>query len=530
MSLIKSKLRLLFIVLIATVVVVTGLLVFRVFNFVDDLRANRIGDALPTPDVQVAMLATVTAQARLCAASANCTTAPVISVSVTSLASTPVPSIAPTATPNISNSKVVQRIKSGERLNVMYAGYGGPGHDGEYLTDTILVLSYDPKTQTVAQFNIPRDLYVPVPGLVGGKTFNSKVNGVFSTIMKWEKPTQDELDSKYRWTDKKSQHEAGANLLANTVQNVLNLKIDYWATMNFDAFRSLIDKMGGVTVCVERSFVDNDYPRNDNDQIDAAVMTIKFDKGCQVMNGERAIQYSRSRKSKGLEEGDFARSARQMKVISAIKDEAPKKNLAVNALGYMEALQGNLRVSMEPDELFALANYFNSSEGKTTIQDLKFDPEIMTGNNFLQDIDKGGALGYVLLPKAGESSFSDIHAWVKQAFQYSSIRREQVRIQVLNASGVQGKASNLSDFLDLRGFRQAQVEAVATEEESFLLDFTNGTATANLNQLKQFLPNIKVVSRPADKKPYENAPDMILYVGKDYKGVANSGQTSDWRS
>ncbi len=136
----------------------------------------------------------------------------------------------------------------------------------------------------------------------------------------------------------------------------------------------------------------------------------------------------------------------------------------------------------------------------------------------------------MLLPKSGESSFADIHSWVKQSFTYSGIRREQVRLQVLNASGIQGKANNLSDFLDLRGFRQAQVEAVATEDESYLLDFTNGTATANLNQLKQYLPNIKVVSRATDKKPYENAPDLMLFIGKDYKGVVNAGLSADSRS
>jgi LCP family protein required for cell wall assembly len=401
----------------------------------------------------------------------------------------------------------------------MYMGYGGPGHEGEYLTDTILVMSFDPKTGTVTQFNSPRDLYVSIPAGPGGKSYKGKVNGILSTLMKWEKPTQDDLDPKYHFSNPQEQHSAGANLAANTIQNILGFKIDYWITMNFEAFRTLIDKMGGVTVCVDRAFVDNEYPRNDDDQIDAGVMTVKFDAGCQVMNGERAIQFSRSRKSQGLEEGDFARSARQMKVVSAIKDEIMKKNLIGNALGYMDALQGNLRVSMDPGEMFALANFFNSSEGKSIATTLKFDPEIMTGNNFLQESDKGGAIGYALIPQAGEDKYTDIQAWVKSNFNYALIRRENVRVQVLNGSGIQGKGGALTDFLFDRGFRLSETEATASENETYLLDFTNGTATANIEQLKQYLPGMKVYSKTADKKPYDNAPDLMIFMGKDYKGV-----------
>jgi hypothetical protein len=258
--------------------------------------------------------------------------------------------------------------------------------------------------------------------------------------------------------------------------------------------------------------------------VDAGVMTVKFDKGCQVMNGERAIEFSRSRKSKTIgEEGDFARSARQMKVVAAIKDDILKKNLLINGLSYMDALQGNLRVSMEPDELFALANYFNG-EGKSTLTDVKFDPEIMTGNNFLQETDKGGDIGYAIIPQAGEDKYTEIHNWVKSDFNFALIRRENVRLQVLNGSGIAGKGNALADFLQDQGFRQAEADSGVLRDETTLYDYSNGAATANINQLKQFLPNLKVISSTPDKKPPDNVPDLLLYLylGKDYKGVAST--------
>lgn len=516
----KKNLKWFAIGLIAAVVVGVGLVVFRLVLFVDGVGGKRVSDIPPTPDAQVIAQATITAQARLCAASADCTVGAVTSATSQT---TPVPIIAPASpTPDISKSNVVQRLKGGDRITVLYLGYGNAGHEGEYLTDSMLVLSFEPKTQTVVQFNVPRDLYVSVKGGPGGKTFKSKINGVFSQIMKWESPTQSELDPRYRWTNPKEQHEVAANLAANTVQDVLGIKVDYWLTMNFDGFRTLIDKMNGVTVCVERDFVDKKYPRNDNDKIDASVMTVEFKKGCQVMSGEQAIQFARSRKSVGLEEGDFARSRRQMKVVQALKDEILKKNLLTNALGYMDALQENFKVSMGLDELYALATFFNSAEGKELATSVKFSPEIMDGNELLERVDISASLGETIIPRAGQDKYGEVQAWTKRAFTFATVRREQVRIQVLNASGVTGKANALSDFLEDRGFRQAVPEAASVEDETFLLDFTNGAATANMAQLKSFIPTLKIVSRPADKKPYENAPDLMLYLGKDYKGVAAS--------
>src|SRR3989344_3012704 len=52
-----------------------------------------------------------------------------------------------------------------ERLNFLILGQGGTGHEGPYLTDTIILISIRPKTGDVVMLSIPRDLAVPVPGL-----------------------------------------------------------------------------------------------------------------------------------------------------------------------------------------------------------------------------------------------------------------------------------------------------------------------------------------------------------------------------
>ena len=487
-----------------------ALILLRVTSFVSESTGAVRTDSFQPPTVNA--VATSTAKAREAdlfgqpAAPAN----PVATVSVLPL---------PTATQLPSSTKLADRIKSGERITTLFMGYGGEGHEGAYLTDTMLMISYDPKTKTVAQFNIPRDFYLFVNSGPNGAGYWGKANGIFSTIMKWEEPTQDKLDLRYHWKDDKSKHDAAANLAADTLQKVMGLKIDYWATLNFDGFRKLIDAMGGIDLNVERDFTDYDYPRNDNDQIDAGVMTVKFVAGPQHMDGERAIQFARSRKSKGLEEGDPARSRRQMKVIAAVKEKALKQNLALDMVKYLDALQGNLRMTLSFEELRGLASYITSSDGKALADSSKFDSEIMTGNNILQVVEQPE---YRVIPKEGQGKYTQMQQWVQTAFTYAELRREQVSAQVLNASGVNGVAGKWADYLFEHGFRMAEAEAAPVIDKTTLFDYTNGVATANIKQIQKYFPDIKVISQTVDQKPYPGAPDLMLYLGKDYKNVTAS--------
>ena len=59
--------------------------------------------------------------------------------------------------------KVTQPPVEKTEFTILLAGYGGPGHDGAYLTDTLMVVHIDKKAKKVILFNVPRDLWVKVP-------------------------------------------------------------------------------------------------------------------------------------------------------------------------------------------------------------------------------------------------------------------------------------------------------------------------------------------------------------------------------
>ncbi|NWJ44741.1 MAG: LCP family protein [Chloroflexi bacterium] len=502
---------------VVLVIVLIAFLSFRVVSFISATTGGgRIANenGTPTPDAP----ATATVQARFNELFGTPT--PLAGSASSPTGQTPSPQV------NFNTSDVVQKIKKGEPISIMVLGYPGVTHEGQWLTDTILVMRYDPKTKTMLQFSIPRDLYVyaPTGGANNGRWM--KINGILGYIMDWNKPTQDSLAAKYRWTDDTKKFDKGVNLVADTVQDILGFPIDYWATISFEGFRKFIDSMGGVEVDVERYFIDKKYPKNDNDKVDASYITVEFQAGKQLMNGETAIRYSRSRNSDTpLEGGDFARSRRQMRMIQAVKDKALRENLILKSLDYMNALQGNIRFSLEFGELTALANYFNSPEGKALATDIKFSSEVLT-NTYVEDTTFPD-WGYALIPKEGQGKYTEIHRWVQSVIANADIRREQVRVQGLNANGTSGLASKFTDFLMSQGFRIADAQDGDAHDFTEIVDYTMGAAPNTIARLKSYLgnlPNLKITQISPDKKPKSVSTDtnIQLYLGKDFKGTASN--------
>ncbi|MHB8618076.1 MAG: LCP family protein, partial [Chloroflexota bacterium] len=163
-----------------------------------------------------------------------------------------------------------------QRVNVLLMGYGGSGHDGAYLTDSMMVLSYDPATKKAAMISVPRDIWVRIPtdGNQGGFW---KISTAYTIGM-------DGQSFPNKLAQFKGGMAGGGNLASYVVGAILGLKIDYWVGVDFHAFQSMVDALGGVDVNVQTAFTDYRYPRNDNPKIDASYMTIHFNAGPQHMN------------------------------------------------------------------------------------------------------------------------------------------------------------------------------------------------------------------------------------------------------
>lgn len=223
------------------------------------------------------------------------------------------------------------------RVNVVVMGYGGAGHDGANLTDSMMVMSLVPGDSATTMISVPRDLWVQIPPSSGQY---AKLNTAY----------QDGLSNGF---DKlPAGREAGGAEAAQKVSDVLGINVTYWITIDFSGFRQLVDSLGGVDINVPTAFTAQ-YPRNDDPKIDAGWKTIHFNKGPQHMNGEQAIEYARARYvTNPVSEGsDFARSARQQLLIRAILSRARQVSAWPGLLNATNALQQAIYTNLSLTDL-----------------------------------------------------------------------------------------------------------------------------------------------------------------------------------
>ncbi len=156
-----------------------------------------------------------------------------------------------------------------------------------YLTraDSIMLLNVTPWRLRVSLLSIPRDVFIQVPGY-GEQRINT-----INTLGEQESPG------------------SGPALLKASLQQSFGVGVERYVRLDFEAFVAVIDAVGGVDIDVPKLIVDYEYPT-----ADGGVMTVRFEPGRQHMDGERALQYARTRH----QDDDYQRAARQQQVLDAL--------------------------------------------------------------------------------------------------------------------------------------------------------------------------------------------------------------------
>lgn len=310
-----------------------------------------------------------------------------------------------------------------EPRNVLILGYGGAGHEGGTLTDTMIVAHIIPKQKIVYLISIPRDIWVPIPMKNGTKNF--KINHAFSVG----------IDDK-RYPDKLPQYTgvSGAGQLSKEmVKLVTGLQIHNFISVNFDGFKNIVNTLGSINVYVPYSFFDEYYPvkgKEDDtcefseEQIVALhatlsgqyleeafkcrFETVEFNKGPISMDGETALKFVRSRHST-VNGSDFGRSLRQQAFIVAVKNKLLNLGSFTKMIPVMNNLAKNTQTDIDLKTAFSfITSNFSDKD------DFEFKTLSLNTDNVLKDTISDDRQ-YILIPKAGEGNWEEIHSFVRQS-------------------------------------------------------------------------------------------------------------------
>lgn len=239
--------------------------------------------------------------------------------------------------------------------NFLLLGIRGEGSDSPNLSDTIIFFSFNQETKSITQISIPRDLWVP--------------------------SLRDRINTAYHYGEIASPG-GGLKLAEASTLEVLGQPVNYTAVLSFNLFKKIIDLIGGVDVYVTPGFTDNEFPvpgKENAYPVESRFETVIFNEGLNHFDGETALKYVRSRHSIGDQGTDFARSQRQQKVISALKEKIISGGFLLKPEKVDELIsivQQNLITNLKPSLYPALAKIAieaNQSQLKTVVLDTKPD-------------------------------------------------------------------------------------------------------------------------------------------------------------
>jgi len=252
-----------------------------------------------------------------------------------------------------------------------------PGETGlGYRTDTMMLVSIDPQTDSIGILSIPRDLYVPVQG--------------YSELQRVNTPmVLGELQRK----------GYGPTLAMQTVQTNLGIRVNDYAAVDFNGFIKFIDAIGGIEITLNYTINDPTYPN----------MYYGYDPfylppGTHQLDGATALKFARTRHGSS----DFRRAQRQQQVLYAIRDRLLEPGvlpqLLIQAPTLYAQFQENISTGLTLDQMIQLTLYLKDVDPeniKTGVIDQRYVMNYSTPSGASVLIPNRSALGPLMVDVFG---------------------------------------------------------------------------------------------------------------------------------
>lgn len=305
--------------------------------------------------------------------------------------------------------------------NLLLLGYGGAGHDGGYLTDVIKLVNINPEKRQIIVISVPRDLWVDLP-IRSDKSEYFKINAAYAIGYD---------NTSYPLKEPQYKGEAGAvRMIKEVLGEVTGIPVDYYLAIDFEGFKKAIDILGELEVSVPVAFDDYFYPVKglENEtcgksgeeiadlhekysgfqlekQFECRYEHLHFEAGSQLMNGETALKFVRSRHS-DTHGGDFARAQRQLAVLLALKNKIISIGALDNTPSFIKQFENIIKTD------------FDVQVAKKLLKDVPGLAEFevrsihLTDENVLVE-SKGPQGQFILIPKEGVGKWEKVRSFIK---------------------------------------------------------------------------------------------------------------------
>lgn len=395
------------------------------------------------------------------------------------------------------------------RTNILLLGQGDITHDGIDLTDSIMVMSLDPReTQSVVFLSLPRDLYfLHTERLQLGK---GKLNSL------WR-------DERILLQKEGKEREEASMLalqkLAKETGQALDIPMHYAVKVDFTAFEKIVDALGGIDLEVPETIHDTEFPGPNY-----TYETFHIDAGLQHLDGVTALKYARTRHTSS----DFDRSARQQLILQAAARKAQEGGMLRKPRKIWKLLSivsDHLETDLTAREMITLAKTAAGLSRDRIIAMQLNDVNGLYGEQLLpggllyappRELFEGAS---ILLPVSIPEfpvQWKQVQMLSALLMQERKLYLERPQIAVLNAGAPEGSARRVARELIKFGLEVSSVGNFPGKQEfeqSFVARATaRGEAAAVFFSTLLSLPEKPLPTSPT----LEDAGDVTIVLGTDF--------------
>ena len=341
------------------------------------------------------------------------------------------------------------------KVNILAVGYDS-NVNGPSRADTIILISLDVDNNEAGLIFLPRDTYV-----------NSE---------------------KRKFTKLNSSHVyGGIELTQETVEEMLNVNIDYYLETDFTGFEKIIDRLGGVNINVSKNlnYVDK-----------AGGLYINIKKGQQNLNGEEALQYVRFRDARG----DIGRIERQQKFIDSVLEKALSPSIVTKIPGIIKEVNKAVNTNIPIKDITPFLNTAKEIDlSRIETKMLPGKAEYINGISYwVPDL---------------EASKIMVDNLVRNK---SYIHNKEYELRVLNGVGESGAASNTADLLEKYGFQILDIgNADRYDYDKSIIKYYNQKDQKTASQIAELLGG-KIMYIESNTENQNEKKEIEVIVGEGY--------------
>lgn len=349
-------------------------------------------------------------------------------------------------------------------------------------TDTMMVLNYNPVSKKAKIVSIPRDTMIEIDDAIGE-------------------------DGKYQkyWKMNAAYAVGGDEEVTNQIQDILEIQINYLVKIDYNAFRNIIDAIGGVEMYIEQDMYYDDDGQN---------LHINFNAGETVnLDGKKAEEFFRWRKNNdgtGLANGDLDRIENQQKFIKKVIEKCISPSVVVKIPKILNVVSDSLDTNLDANQMLKYAmQLVKLSKEDITMTTLQGEPKDVYGQSFFI-YNREMNLEFLKSLHSGEVVQSSDTTDRTDMVDTSKIEiKSNLNIMVLNATSVNGLAGEVQVKLDNLGY--GNVEAGNAEHQDKSVIMTENKEIKDFLKSDTGIKKVEKLSNP-DYKNY----DAVIVLGKDY--------------